>query len=92
MTATPGPWHRSRRYVHHICGPDGAIIAKMDGYSTEADAILIAAVPDLLEAAYRALDGLDAAGACEHCEDDDHGEEREAYRVLRAAIAKAVTP
>jgi hypothetical protein len=79
---TPGPWHSGKSKVNHyvatrcgdvVCRLEGSAISPIDA-RVAADARLIAAAPDLLEALRSML------------EDDDHDE---AKRKARAAIAKA---
>ena len=88
MSHTPGPWHYRRGdewshsvVTHHGTLPDGsqncwtvADINKMREPEHEANARLIAAAPELLEALKRLLT------------DEDYPQ---AERVARAAIAKA---
>lgn len=79
---TPGPWTWQGNYLG---GSDGSRILvdttyDMDGH--EADARLIAAAPDLLSAAMRALAWYEPRLA--------PGEEGPICNALRAAIAKAI--
>lgn len=84
---TPGPWHD---HSHRQIGPDAGIVCEVwaaigwgDGAIAEADANvrLIAAAPELYDAALHAL--VVVAG----CNADGAFDEQE--RMLRAALAKA---
>jgi hypothetical protein len=91
---TPGPWHRRIGRVgngtpasqhEQVCNSDGVAVVMLehDGQPDgDANARLIAAAPDLLEACKDALSSFSAAHAHRrngNCECD----------VIRAAIAKA---
>lgn len=84
---TPGPWRTDLYDGTLVIDPDGVPVATTTGdyesadeYAVmEADALLIAAAPDLLEA----LIDLAGAGA------EAWGEDRPCVRIARAAIAKA---
>ena len=84
---TAGPWKFNDGYVR---AEDGTPVAdvRLDNPKEEEDAnaALIAAAPELLEAAKKALDcikGFDTAFA------DGDGDKLEEVRLLEAAIAKA---
>ena len=95
---TPGPWSYNRdeggEHGHvvstgeyNICElPDAGDGASPD---TEANARLIAAAPDLFEAAERALQALqENYDRYDNCQWHDP-DERDAYVALRSAIAKS---
>jgi len=92
--ATPGPWsYEDNPYGHDaIYGADGRLIAHVfgDDAQAQADARLIAAAPELLEAAQMVIAWYEA--------EDDHSKAdfyermqmcRDSESALRAAIAKA---
>lgn len=65
MSHTPGPW---RKWVdqtgteHRICAMDGDFVCNLDAWNREANARLIAAAPELLEALKVAMVVLDENG------------------------------
>lgn len=85
---TPGPWRLSRvEVLQRIEGPDGLHIATLPfSDRKESNARLIAAAPDLLEAARGALRELCALGGGAKLLDDATAD---VIRELRAAISKA---
>lgn len=99
VTPTPGPWQLNTQYADiEVRGPDGSgvLIAVMcpwgiaaDGPSPQAaNARLIAAAPDLYDAADNALNVL--IGCCVPAGGvDDRKAILDAQAMLRAAIAKA---
>lgn len=86
---TPGPWHIHKRYPFWVDDSEGRRIVDVEGSrldveEAKANARLIAASPELLEA---------CKFAAEHMQEHDRlysAEERELFDALRAAIAKAV--
>ena len=78
-THTPGPWAVSQPSGNYIDAPTGGIAALTYGAS-KADAHLIAAAPDLLQA----LHDVDAYLAPEGDEDD-------VYNYIRAIIKGAIS-
>lgn len=82
---TPGPWAVSGAGRHALVrGEDLTIVAvrhRLEGDVHEANACLIAAAPDLLEALEQLLDDLDALAPAKPC--------IEAIEQAQAAIAKA---
>lgn len=97
MNFTPGPWkvrtlncedHRGMGWVEGANGTDIACCGAMDVWEHEnkANAHLIAAAPDLLEALRQTVDSLDywfrRYG-------DPHGCESQMMQNARAAISKA---
>lgn len=84
---TPGPWRIAKRgaSVLEVVNAHGGRIAELPN-SSEATAKLIAAAPDLLEAARRALDAYDAGYLV-----DGQIIDTAATEMLRAAIAKATS-
>jgi hypothetical protein len=96
---TAGPWHYDHTHnshpgAHRVVAPDGAIIADYGWLQrfneAEANARLIAAAPELLEAAWQAIEALNTGS------DSDYVAMRiKAKQILAAAINKAegmVTP
>ena len=93
---TPGPWSRAPYINSHaqsltVVDVEGSEVATVrgwdgDGDHREADAHLIAAAPDLLEALRDVTDAL-----AEHLSDlgRDHPEQAPRVQRARAAIAKA---
>lgn len=85
---TKGPWI-AREYTSpveswFVHGPDNEnVTGQAGGKMTEANARLIAAAPDLLEAAREAL------AYCEHIKASMFGVEPSHAETLRVAIAKA---
>lgn len=102
---TPGPWEKSKKRdgTRVVLSSGRVIRAKVHGPLTvgspgydeaEANARLIAAAPDLLEAAKAALRGLEhAAHFANTWQDDGHPIFEASYQrrmdALRAAIARA---
>ena len=84
---TPGPWRMGKRaYDRAIYGQQGAEVASMlDLFHTPAESLanarLIAAAPDLLEALRDITDLAERYGVGEHCDGN--------ILAARAAIAKA---
>jgi hypothetical protein len=91
---TPGPWHRDGQNLSsiircvtpkghpdakHVCG-DYEVIARCEGDNWEANARLIAAAPDMLEALQRAHSFMCASGI-----DPEHS----VRQAVVAAIARA---
>lgn len=79
---TPGPWHYERADIHHICHQgtvcDVTTVCNLEnGEHAAANAHLIAAAPDLYEAAQ-----LGAELAAYYDDDDD-------YLTIEAALFKA---
>ena len=94
MTHTPGPWQIKHRV--NIIGSTGRSVASAGGYTTntdngehilenEANARLIAAAPDLLEACKEAEDWLEEHGGDQNCDPGLRG----LLRQVRSAIDKA---
>jgi len=89
---TKGPWKATRddlQGYYAIRGEDGTLVFETGGNTLhtknrDANALLIAASPDLLEAAEAALKLWDKHGL-----GDDDDESAPVYSQLRAAIAKA---
>lgn len=83
---TPGPWKQSCESIdpdwHIVTTSGGAVIANVFA-PQNANARLIAAAPDLLEALLDAVDAWET-----HCESGDHMQGDWVYDA-RAAIAKA---
>ena len=91
---TPGPWEVNYTRFSQVTASNGALVAtceKLDGLTTlQANARLISAAPDLLEAAKLVIAWYEA-------ENDHKGTDfwqrvamcRESEDALRAAIAKA---
>ena len=82
---TPGPWRVAGQGEQGtqqlpILRPDGKIVAAIRDEGGLADARLIAAAPELLEA----LEGL--------CEPSDPATDPQRWEAAKAAIAKAETP
>lgn len=77
---TPGPWKRlpQTRVIYYGKGSLDEVICRMEGTGYSADASLIAAAPDLLEAAKYSLRIMMASGF-----NDD------SLSLIRTAIAKA---
>lgn len=90
--ATPGPWTVSGDAEVYYA-PDGFAVASAQGYKgeREANARLISAAPDMLEALKRAAEALQTAAGCP---DDTYwepgGEGHDANNAALEAIAKAV--
>lgn len=94
MKPTPGPWKVSQNVSRHVVGPTGGVIASAElsckQEISEANARLIAAAPELLEAAKLVLEWYEA-------EDNHSGTDfyqrmqmcRDSEDAIRAAIAKA---
>jgi hypothetical protein len=83
MTHTPGPWTYAKGSIR---GPDDAFIVPDSPYTSEADARLIAAAPDLLAA----LEKFPSwGGPIDAAEDYDLLIRGEWLLLARAAIAKA---
>lgn len=86
MQHTPGPWHITDDY---ITGPDDLVIVdfEFNGNSTwnEANARLVAAAPELLEACRMAFEQKNASA---HGQRTPHND-IELFNALRSAIAKA---
>jgi hypothetical protein len=87
---TPGPWRTDDHYHGAILGDGNQVaMATMNGClpaeTRDANARLIAAAPELLEALQQALFSLGHTGA-NHDLDNMH---RPAWEMIRAAIAKA---
>lgn len=80
---TPGPWKVSRRANRFICTELGEVLAMCDSSQSvdrnKANARLIAAAPELLEALIELA----------NCGADAWGEDRPCVADARAAIAKA---
>ena len=74
---TPGPWVRSRRTIQSESGTICETFSHLGIAEADANERLIAAAPDLIEAAQKAIDEC-----CDLIETD-------AGRALVAAIAKA---
>jgi len=80
-THTPGPWKaRIRRQGSHVTGPDGFSVAHV---GTDANARLIAAAPDLLEACRLACLVMAKGNGL------SYADRREAHEAVIAAIHKA---
>lgn len=96
-TYTPGPWFVDANYIVPanggvaVCDLMAVDLSKHQeffcGEETEANARLIAAAPDLLEAARQAEKVIDILWVSHHANRSDAALEQ-----LRAAIAKATTP
>lgn len=91
---TPGPWQAQREgeLARLFGGPDGRFVARVEGASA-ADARLIAAAPELLEAlqAFMALDRTFSTICDAHLEEEAAKRPLgRAVKLARAAIAKAV--
>ena len=90
-THTPGPWHIGKRAADvAIYGPKGQEVAKILGFfnddeENKANARLISAAPELLEA----LEGLLHGSRKVTSQEDWNAEREEASATARAAIAKA---
>jgi hypothetical protein len=97
---TPGPWELHRHSTTSVIGSKGFVVAACGGHSNnmadpdelaeelQANARLIAAAPDLYDAADMALNTL--LGCCVSAGGvDDRKTILEAQAMLRAAIAKA---
>lgn len=81
---SPGPWKTVMAYGYKIKAADGRIVATLPTHcpltrENPANACLVAAAPDLLEACSLVLDELDS-----QLEPDDHTKQ-----MLRSAIARA---
>jgi hypothetical protein len=95
---TPGPWRIGEYAVNDYCptiyGPDGFAICTMEQGNVniadivEADARLIAACPDMLEALQLVVDGLSAFVFKMNVK--DHFSEKLAMESARTAIKKAL--
>ena len=85
-THTQGPWTVSQPSGSYIEAPTGGIAALTYGAS-KADALLIAAAPDLL-AALELMESLFA----DHAQYDEEGFETAAILAAQSAIAKAKEP
>ena len=75
---TPGPWEAQGATVYQI---DGFGLCYLEGYRAEADAYLIAAAPDLLEALEHLLLDYESEWGSELVDYE--------YADVRAAVAKA---
>lgn len=87
MSNTPGPWviEYKPRYRHYVHGPDHNAICKMsdsrETEETKANAHLISAAPDLLEALKTITEAFDATF--------DPNRRRQALEDAKQAILKA---
>ena len=95
---TPGPWvwTEKQRVLNSAHGKvidhadyEGMWFARYDDAEDEANARLIAAAPDLLDALREAEAGLEFAGADKEPEGQFVPAPTMALRIVRAAIAKA---
>jgi hypothetical protein len=82
---TPGPWENDRQTVYSVNGVHEQEIAEVYGNAdgnAEANARLIAAAPELLEALKRITDAIEGTEPSQHVLDC-------LYKVAIKAIAKA---
>lgn len=97
-TRTPGPWKRTingRKYIE-VIGADGNPVVGWSGFDDcnrsitthQADARLISAAPDLLDACIEARSAIDYLMGDSDLPEDD-SDEMTAMQMLSAAIAKA---
>lgn len=90
MTHTPGPWvvepitNNDEAYGVYASAENAFVAVTPWGPSTEENATLIAAAPDMLAA----LEEMNALFA-DHAQYDEEGHETAAIKAAQAAIAKA---
>jgi hypothetical protein len=91
---TPAPWTIDNRAIYGNRGLIKPFIASVEDdhndHETEANALLIAAAPELLEALERCTAILwDMTGYLEECRQEPEEEAHQAIKDARAAINKA---